>query len=265
MKRRLNVPLILALIGSGLSFVLGLVGLIYLSKYRNFFAFYKEYLGQEFEAGQTIEQYILTLFPSITVANLRTIIYSYFVASSVLSVVMCIPAIIFAILCFKDNENSVEEFQARNKLHIWLLVSIGLAYLGNGYEMCSLVFEELGIISIGAVVVLIIAFIKIIKVMRLNSYAFKLSQIRKAQEEKQEQDRYSYDQSRFEPASNEGNQIGEENLDKPVINEEPTVDQSKLDEMYELLSKLEKSYKENNISKEDYERMKKTILDNYLK
>ena len=40
---------------------------------------------------------------------------------------------------------------------------------------------------------------------------------------------------------------------------------NKLDEMYELLSKLEKSYKENKITSEDYERMKKTILDNYLK
>ena len=58
---------------------------------------------------------------------------------------------------------------------------------------------------------------------------------------------------------------GEENLEKPVVNQEPTIDQSKLDEMYELLSKLEKSYKENKITSEDYERMKKTILDNYLK
>lgn len=263
-KRRLNVPLILTLIGSGLSFILGLVGLIYLSKYRNFFAFYKEYLGQEYEAGQTIEQYIVTLFPSITVANLRAIIYSYFVASSVLSVIMCTPAIIFAILCFRDNECSVEEFQARNKYHVWLLVSIGLAFLGNGYEMCSLVFEGLGIISTGAVVVLVIAFIKVIQVMRLNSYAFKLYLARKAQEEKAAQDRYSYDQTRYESTS-EGNQIGEENLEKPVVNQEPTVDQSKLDEMYELLSKLEKSYKENKITSEDYERMKKTILDNYLK
>ena len=263
-KRRLNLPLILTLIGSGLSLIFGLVGLIYLAQYKNFFGFYEMFLGQEVAQGQTIEDLILSIVPTMTTANLRTMMYSYFIVSGVLSILMCVPAIIFAILCFKDNECSVEEFQARNKYHVWLLVSIGLAYMGNSYEMGSLAFDALSIFSIGAVVVLVIAFIKVIQVMRLNSYAFKLSLARKAQEEKEAQDRYSYDQTRYESTS-EGNQIGEENLEKPVVNQEPTVDQSKLDEMYELLSKLEKSYKENKITSEDYERMKKTILDNYLK
>ena len=41
--------------------------------------------------------------------------------------------------------------------------------------------------------------------------------------------------------------------------------QSKLDEFYTLLSKLEKSYKNGEVTQEDYERMKKTILENYMK
>lgn len=264
MKRRLNLPLILTLIGSGLSLIIGLVGLIYLAQFKNFFSLYEMIVNQEVQAGQTIEELILSIVPTMTSTNLRTMMYSYFIVSSVLSIIMCIPAIIFSILCFKDNECSVEEFQARNKYHIWLLVSIGLAFIGNGYEMGSMVFETLSIFSTGAIVVLVIAFVKVVQTMRLNSYAFKLSQARKAQEAKEEQDRYSFDQSRYESTS-EGNQIGEENLEKPVVNQEPVVDQSKLDEMYELLSKLEKSYKENKISTEDYERMKKTILENYLK
>jgi len=45
---------------------------------------------------------------------------------------------------------------------------------------------------------------------------------------------------------------------------EVKVDNEKLNQVYELLSKLEKSYKNGEVSEEDYNRMKQTILDNYL-
>ena len=39
--------------------------------------------------------------------------------------------------------------------------------------------------------------------------------------------------------------------------------QDNLEDLYNLIAKLEKSYKDGEISQEDYERMKQTIINNY--
>ena len=49
-----------------------------------------------------------------------------------------------------------------------------------------------------------------------------------------------------------------------VIDEQEKIKRNqRLDELYSLLAKLEKSYKNNEISTEEYQRMKETILSNF--
>ena len=265
MDRRLKTPLILVLIACGINIICALLGLIYLAQYDNFFAYFELMMNTEIEEGMTILSYISSLLPDFSAEKLRSILYVYFIVTNVFSILLSIPGIIFSSITFKDNDISVEDFQARNKFHIWLLVSIGLAYFSNSYEMGSAIYSVLSTFSLAVIVLLVVAFIKVLRAVRYNKYAFDLYLVRKAKEEKEQANDYE-----FKPANNEfeyehGRQIGEENLDKPVSETRPSIDQSKLDEMYQLLAKLEKSYKANEITFEDYDRMKKTILENYLK
>lgn len=266
MNRRLRTPLLFGLIGSSVIFICALVGLIGLSNYRNFFEFYESYLGQEITEGMTIEEIILQMYPAISTSTIRIALYYFFIFSNVLSMLLSIPCIVFSLICFKDTTLTAEEFQKRNKLHIFLLISFGLSYLASSYEMGSTAFSALSIFSLAAVVFIFIGFFKSLQVVRLNKYVLKVRKSKKAYEEKlrQEQERKAQEESFVQST---GNQIGEENLTKPEIKEETVtpVDQVKLDELYSLLSKLEKSYKNGEVSQEDYERMKKTILENYMK
>lgn len=263
MKRRLKTPLLLGIIGSSIIFVLGLIGLIYFVNYRNFFELCEVILNEDVSGeGITLQATILELFPFLTVENIRTTMYIYLIISNVLAMVLSIPNIVFSLICMKDVSLDVEAFQKRNKLHIFLIISFAISYIANSYEQASMISQGISFVSIGAVVLMFIGFIKTIQEVRLNKYYYNMLQARKAQEEKMQNERYSFDKSKFNQP--EGNQIGEENLEKPEIKEEVKVDQSKLDELYSLLAKLEKSYKNGEITEEDYQRMKKTILENYM-
>ena len=186
-----------------------------------------------------------------------------------MAVVLSIPCFVLSLLSFKDSSLDANEFQKRNKKHIFLLISFGLAYLANSYELGSTVVPTLSIFSLAAGVLIIFGFFKVLQQIRFNKYYLKVLQAKKAQEEAKEQQRYTFEQTRFE-TNNQGNQIGEENLAQPEIKEEvkeqpSELEKVKLDELYSLLSKLEKSYKNGEVNQEDYERMKKTLLENYMK
>ena len=49
--------------------------------------------------------------------------------------------------------------------------------------------------------------------------------------------------------------------EKPKVEEKARVSKERLEQVYELLAKLEKEHTNNLINDEDYERMKKTIID----
>lgn len=267
MNSRFKTPLLFGLIGSSITFICALIGVIYLSNYTNYFEFCEAFMAQVLSNGMTVEDVIKEMAPVITESMVRVAMYYYFLISGMLSMLLCIPCIVLSILSFRSSTLSAEDFQKRNKLHVFLLISFGLSYLANSYEMGSTALSAISIFAIIALVLVIIGFFKALSVVRFNKYLLKVQTTRKAYEEKlrQEQEMKAAEEAKF--ANAEANQIGEENLEKPETHEETAtqVDQVKLDELYSLLSKLEKSYKNGEVTQEDYERMKKTILENYMK
>ena len=176
MNVRFKTPILFGLICSSLTIILGIVGIVYLVNYDNFFVFFEEFMSEEYIEGTTLESMIFQYFPSLTIDTLRTFVYIYFIVSGVMAVVLSIPCFVLSLLSFKDSSLDANEFQKRNKKHIFLLISFGLAYLANSYELGSTVVPTLSIFSLAAGVLIIFGFFKVLQQIRFNKYYLKVLQ-----------------------------------------------------------------------------------------
>ena len=159
---------------------------------------------------------------------------------------------------------SIEDFNKKNKYHIFYIVTLGVTLLLMENDAGSYAFDIFTFTRIAAMVLLIIALAN-----TLTYFVYAKRRYKKEQATIKDEVSETYDfKDAEEPFTfDEGKQIGEEVLDKPNIqqDEDYAKRQEKLEEMYALLAKLEKQYKNGEISLEDYQRMKETILENYLK
>ena len=195
---------------------------------------------------------------------LKMTLFVTLIVMNILYIVLAIPGIVVAVLCLKDGLADVEVFQKRKGLHIFQIVSIGLALLANSVSVNEYtVSSSMYMLRLPILALLIIALGNTIRELVINSRVFNKPNNPSQEQIRQEND-YNFE-DRFEKPRE-----SEEYRDYPDIKEEKVDDekvkqrQEQLEKAYELLAKLEKSYKNGEISKDDYDRMKKTILDDFM-
>ena len=242
MRKRFNVGIILGIIALSLIIIDGLVGAIALLDRQIAYGLF-EVLFSGFEGFDGIDMDMLY--------QIFDILQVIMIFASLIASLICIPGIIFLAKIAKDSRKDVNEFQAKNKGHILALVFLGVAFLESGSTMGSTVFDALSFVSIAYEVLCVMSFVFILLEIRQNKRAF---------------DNFAYAAAE-QPTFNNPDEVIDVEVTSSEDNQEEVTEESNknLDELYDLLSKLEKSYKNNELSEEDYQRMKETIINNYYK
>ena len=253
MRKKYKVSLILGIVSSSVALFLSLISLIYFAVYQNFVLFLDVILNTASSSGTTIYEMLYEL--GIQISEIGVIIYAMMITFNIMSLLLAVPGFVLSLLGFRKINLSPEEFQRKNKFNVWRLIGVGLTIESLALQSTALIHELLSTISTLANAACIVSLIFGIVALVENGKMLKQA----------EQESYN---ATYSPVyNNEDNEIINEVLNE-IENEEShdqQVDQSKLDEMYDLLAKLEKSYKNGEVSFDDYQRMKKTILDNYMK
>lgn len=194
---------------------------------------------------------------NISFADVALFFYIYMLITAIMLLLLSIALFVLSVHVENCFDFSIEKLNKRKPLYIvYLILIIATLLFTSNFEIPStgLIISSLYIVSI---ILLIISLVGAIKILISISNEYKKSKV-----EPELQTTPSEKQPDFDSSIHSGNQIGEENLDKPIIINN---NQEKLDEMYLLLSKLEKQFKNGEISNDDYQRMKETILNTYFK
>lgn len=262
MYRRMKKAPVLSLIASCLIFISTLVGMIVFSTVNAFYNL-AEYLVQDIQIDGK------NLFEILESANFNlgafmVTLYVTFMFLNVVLLVACVLLFVNSIRVMNHYKLSIEDFNKKNKSHIFYIVTLGVTLLLMENDAGSYAFDIFTFTSIAAMVLLIIALANTLTYVVYAKRRYKKEQ---ATIKDEASETYDFKEAEEPFTFDGGKQIGEEVLDKPNIqqDEEYAKRQEKLEEMYALLAKLEKQYKNGEISLEDYQRMKETILENYLK
>ena len=177
------------------------------------------------------------------------------VVMSFVGALLCIPAVVFSIICINHYSLSVEAFERKRKIHILTLIFIGVGYFASNNTMGAAVNSIFAFLSTPCDILAIASFFMFLYEYRLNRKQVVLS------------GRYDND---YPTKNNNDNSVldaevtlSDKDKEPEISQEEKERRQQKLDELYMLLAKLEKSYKNNELSTEEYQRMKETILSNF--
>lgn len=181
------------------------------------------------------------------------------IGANALAGLSAIPSLVFAIICSRHNEYSVEAFQRKNGLHIAFLVFIGISMnFSAGGSTASFVFDLFSLLDTVAAVFLTISFIFALIEIIQNYRSVKLAEKYCNVSNQEVQPTFENKVEQQKPLEAEITPVVVESEKEVKV-----VKQDNLEELYNLIAKLEKSYKDGEISQEDYERMKNTIINNY--
>ncbi len=284
MNQKFKLSIIFSLISGFILLVLGIVGVVYFASQERFILFFDEYLNQPTSAdGTTLNDLLSGL---VDMDYFMPMMYIMFMGYSIFNIISAIVCLVLSFICLNDHHLSCKAFQSRKALHIVYIVFVGISWFSIECSVGSLISSLLVLLSTVASVLYIIAFIFGIIGVRYNTkrlaelYSdedpFKNMSAKEFNEgtEKLMKSLFSEDQNELqeddfnqEELSDERKQeLQEEKFNETEkVEEKPVVDNKKLNETYELLAKLEKSHRNQEISDEDYVRMKKTIMDNLTK
>lgn len=249
-KKKYNIAVILTYIASVLTSLLAIISLVIIIPLDNYASFFSSLKADEIY-GEMIS---LLVASGTDEAYISTILYIVFIILSIISLLLAVPSLVFALLNKNEKNLTNEEFQSHNKKHIWFLISIGLGYFSNTYNLVSSLVQEISLLNSAATILYVIAFFFALMTIIKNKKALKQN----VQEVDNGNTIFDFEND------NDNNENGNDNNNVFLDNHEVKADPKKLDKVYELLSKLEKEYKNGEIQEEDYIRMKETILNNYL-
>ena len=246
-NKKFKIATILGIITSAIALFTAIQGLVTVSIMENFFVLFDEMMNVVVDpsTGMTYLE-VIEQTGVISVDEFRTVIYIIVLAMFVILLVVSIASLFVSIFSIKDGSLNRQEFQKKNVKHIFFVVFMGL-----------LAFSIAGdIVSILSLIAFILALIDIVnnhKVLKLHN----VSENENFYDNAGEENFFDYKK----------NPIPEERKEEVVeISQEDIIKQEekkqKLEETFELLSKLEKSYKNGEIDEETYKRMKATIMDN---
>jgi len=263
-KGKYKVACIMGIIISSICILLCTVTIIFNSDLDSFKEMYTYYMDSLMETSPEYANMIYSY--GIDLNELGRVAYVIYILIQCASMICFILCLVFALVTFKDYELDAKSFQKRNALHIWYLVSLGLCWFNSDAADASFIAAWLDIsviISIACWVAFFIALSDIRTNKRVARYLdthgdihdrpyYTQGDYKQPQQEEVKKEDYN-----IEP---QGQEISVEEKPSPSVKQP----EGSNEDMYELLAKLEKRYKNGEISEEDYRRMKKTILDNYL-
>ncbi len=287
MNKKFKLSTIFSLISSFILLIFGIVGVIYFSSQERFILFFEEYMNLPINtAGTTLKDQLLYV---TNLENFIPLMYIMFIAYSVFNIISAIVCLVLSFICLNDYHLSCKVFQNRKPLHIAYIVFVGISWFSVEVAVGSLISILLVLLNLVVNVLYLIAFIFGIISIRYNTKRFaelhsdnvplenvnveefnegKGQLLNSTFNEDQSERLEDLNQEKLSDEWKEELQEKQDEIENQEVEKEgikPTIDNEKLNQTYELLAKLEKSHRNQEISDDDYERMKKTIMDNLLK
>lgn len=255
-NRNFKRSITLTYVAVGLHLLVLLFSFIYFSVHKTFAEFFVLISSTVIEEGTTLGQ----MFEEVGI--LAEHLYIGIFMMNLIYLGFDIVLLIFALLCRNDHKLNLIRFNRKNVLHIFYIVFLGLGFLVFDSSLIS-VFSPFaglaGLLETAIFVLYIVAFVNAIKGVYTNSnYMSSINGYSSSSSKKYYE---GYTNHEYDNV----NTVYEESKNDEVIDVEEERQESNVDyeELYTLLAKLERQYKNGEIDEENYNRMKQTLLDNF--
>lgn len=250
--------ILLTLIGLGLNALVLLFSFIYFSVQKTFAEFFVLISPIVIEEGTTVGQMLEQL--GITAEYF----YVGILTMNIIYLAFDVILLIFTLLCRNDHKLNLINFNRKKVLHIFYIIFIGLGFLvfdTNLVSTFSPYSSFTSLLDTATFVLYIIAFYNAIKGTYINSkFLTSIDGYNNSASKKYYQ---GYSNHEYDNVNEEYEKGKEDEVIDIVDNDEENDNHIDYEELYTLLAKLERQYKNGEIDEENYNRMKKTILDNY--
>ena len=244
-NKKYKIAAILGIIACSITIITGFINFFAVAVIDTFFQLFDEMLAVVIDQSTGTTYYDLILQLGImTIDEFRTLTYILVLVMYGLLIFTGIIGLLLSIFSVKDGSLNRQEFQKRNVKHVFFLIFMGLlafSIAGDIPVILSLVAFVLGLIDV----------INNKKVLKIHNVTSETNFYENAGEE----NFYNYKKN---PVPEEKK---EDVIEIVETEEEKKARQIKLEEAFELLSKLEKSYKTGEIDEDNYKRMKETIMN----
>ena len=255
-----------AIIASSLFLFGSILSLILFGIYDSFIEYFDYIIEQV--GGRDYLEYVF----EISFSELLSISYVVVMALNFLQFIIAVAMFIISLVVSKDGLMINYKFRKRNGLHIVYLIFLGLSFETAGTSLLGL--TELSFFTTAASVLFIAAFI--LGIVGIVSSNKKQASFENYQKNSQYQNQFQEKLNFGRPEGvDETNVIDVKPEEETIVVEQETPVQEEserkvlsteeIENIYSLLAKLEKEYKNNIIDEATYKRMKETILDNLRK
>jgi hypothetical protein len=250
----------LSLIAVGLNLLILLFSFLYFTPHSTFAKFYVEISSLEYAEGMNIAE----MFEEFGVT--AEIFYLSILLINILTTIMVLAILTFTLLCRNDHKLNLINYNRRRTLHVFYIVCLGIGFLcldSNLISTFSPYASICGLLEVAVFVLYLIAFIFALKGEITNSRLANSIGGYNRYESKKYYSGYSnreYDNVNEVYEAPKVDEVEE----KEELPSETVSKEKDYTELYELLAKLEKQYKNGEIDSETYQRMKKTLLESYI-
>ena len=256
-NRNFKRAITLTYVAVGLHLLVLLFSFIYFSVHKTFAEFFVLISSTVIEEGTTLGQ----MFEELGL--LAEHLYIGILTMNIIYLVFDIILLVFALLCRNDHKLNLIRFNRKNVLHIFYIVFLGLGFLVFDSTLISTFSPYATLASLletATFVLYIIAFVNAIKGVYTNSkYVTSIDGYNTSTSKKYYEGYTNHEYDNI-------NTVYEENKNDEIIDvKEEKTEENNVDyeELYTLLAKLERQYKNSEIDEENYNRMKQTLLDNF--
>lgn len=189
-----------------------------------------------------------------------------FLTLNIISLSIFIICLIFTILSFNDYKLNHEGFVKKKKIHTTYLVFLIISLITFLNNTLVIVYPDSFLVSLGylaGIVIFIVSMVYAIKGIKDSKLLMfvpeKNNVINMENPNTNDYNRNGNNNSTTNTWVEERYSV-DEHKDNTIKNEKPIINQEKLNDIYEHLARLEKSYKNGEISYEEYLSAKEDIL-----
>ena len=244
----------LSLIAVSMNLMVLLISFCYFLPHETFAVFYNDFTSIILDGELTVGDYFAENGVTAEIFYISVLIIH------ILSLLFYGAILVLAILCRNDYKLNAFLFNKRKVLHVFYIILIGLGFLTYGNSLISLytvygAFTSL--FELASFVLYIIAFIFALK--GVNHYKNLVYSINGYNSNVTKKYYQGYDKTEYDNV----NKVYEEVKEDEVKDKDEVIDKVDYEELYLLLAKLEKQFKNGEVDEESYKRMKETLLNNY--
>lgn len=250
----------LSYVAVGLNLLILLFSFLYFTPHSSFAEFYVELTSFEYEEGVTFAM----MFEEFGVTAEAFYLAILFI--NILTTVMVLAILTFTLLCRNDHKLNLFNYNRRRTLHIFYIICLGIGFLCLDSNLISTFSPYASICSLLEVAVFVLYLIAFIFALKGEITNSKLANSIGGYNRYESKKYYSGYSNREYDNVNEVYEAPkvDEVEEKEELPSETVSKEKDYTELYELLAKLEKQYKNGEIDLETYQRMKKTILESYI-